>query len=85
MLQMKVVAVKVGTYRDKTGKEVASNRCTFITDDGDSFKINTGLPIVAGDVVEFGIRSAMSDKGFPLVALTIDHIAKSGPAPGGGK
>lgn len=82
---MKVAAVKVGTYKDKTGKQVAVNRCTFITDDGDSFKINTGLDVIAGDIVEFGIRSAMSDKGFPLVTLTIDYVVKSGLAPGGGK
>ena len=85
MLQMEVAAVKVGTYKNKDGREVESNKCTFIAPDGDSFKINTGLPIVKGDTVEFGIRSALSDKGFPLVTLTIDHVVKPGPAPGGGK
>ena len=84
MLEMKAAAVKLGSYRNKEGKEVSSNRVTFITDDGDSFKINTDWTVHAGDTVIFGVRSAMSDKGFPLVALTVETV-RPATTPGGGK
>lgn len=74
MFEMKAAAVKTGSYVNKDKQTVISNRVTFITDDGDSFKLNTDWECKAGDTVVFGVRSALSDKGFPLTVLTIQAV-----------
>ena len=73
MMEMTAAAVKKGSYiRD--GKTMTSNKVTFITEDGDSFKLNTDWDVKPGDVCVFGTRASMSDKGFPLVALSITAV-----------
>ena len=76
-LTMKVSAVKQGNEYEKEGQRHRYDTLTFISPDGDSFKLTSdGLrtPLKVDDVAVFGVRSVMTDAGRPAASLYVASV-----------
>ncbi|MEG2833662.1 MAG: hypothetical protein RR859_05760, partial [Ruthenibacterium sp.] len=61
-LEMQAAAIKQGNEYEKDGVKHRYDTATFITPDGDSFKLQIDglkLPLKAQDTCVFGVRSVM--------------------------